>query len=129
MIKISEFYRQRKMITLGKILRREEEDPTVTTTLDRQTLAPIHYGKRRVGHPRKSWLKHTLEDLWAEVVNDQLSKYIKLELDLKDPEHIRRIIEAAEQKKERRVLKKYEEDEEVEEKTAGSKDIVAIDNS
>ena len=50
--KLSTYYKQRKLITLGQMIRGNQEDPTISATLDNDTLRAIDHGKKRVGRPR-----------------------------------------------------------------------------
>ena len=44
---MSIFYKERKIKTLGKIMRKEYNDPAKVIALDPDTLKPIDYGKQK----------------------------------------------------------------------------------
>ena len=49
---------------LGYIIRAADEDPIRQATLKLNTAKPHIPEKRRVGRPRKHWVKGTMEHIW-----------------------------------------------------------------
>ena len=59
---LSSFYRHKKQIVLGELIRGDKDDPAIAVSIDQDTLKPIDHGKKRVGHPRNRWLPTTCKN-------------------------------------------------------------------
>ena len=57
--KASTYYKQRKLYTLGKLIRDDQNNPATAATLDTTTLQAIDHGKQ-MGRPRDKWLDKTI---------------------------------------------------------------------
>ena len=104
--KLSTYYLQRKLLTLGRLVREDQSNPATAATIDTNTLRPIDHGKKRVGRPRDKWLETTINEYWKEVVNNHRNRLCVDEFKWERDYHVEQVKRAIQRKKEIYVLLK-----------------------
>ena len=89
LLPLTAYHKQRRLKYLCRLITTGSAEPGAEVTFDVNTLKPLDFGKRRVGHPRKAWYITTLTELWQDVRSkDPTVRYSPTEPDYQDVRHI-----------------------------------------